>query len=143
VVTLWVGGLWIVGYVVVPALFAELPAQRMLAGALAGSVFSRMAWVGLACAVYLLVNELARHRASLLRSRAFWVVVAMSLLNLAGHFGLQPVLSDLKAQAHPLEIMLSPLRDQFALWHGVSSVLYLVQSLLGVGLVMLRPWSPR
>jgi hypothetical protein len=32
------------------------------------------------------------------------------------------------------------LRDRFATWHGVSSILYLVQSVLGLWLVV---WSGR
>ncbi len=34
--------------------------------------------------------------------------------------------------------MESALRDRFATWHGVSSALYLVQSLLGIVLVVLQ-----
>jgi hypothetical protein len=33
--------------------------------------------------------------------------------------------------------MESAMRDRFATWHGVSSVLYLVQSLFGIVLVLL------
>jgi hypothetical protein len=33
--------------------------------------------------------------------------------------------------------MESVLRDRFAAWHGVSSVLYIIQSLLGAALVVL------
>lgn len=139
----WVGGLWIVGYVVVPALFAELPGQRMLAGALAAAIFSRMAWVGIACALFLLLYILVVRRTGAVRSGALWIVLAMLGLTLAGNFGLQPILADIKAQAYPLDVMQSPMRSQFALWHGVSSGLYLVQSLLGVGLILVPPWSSR
>jgi hypothetical protein len=46
----------------------------------------------------------------------------------------------LKLDALPREVMESVLRDRFATWHGVSSILYLVQSLLGLWLVV---WSSR
>ena len=52
--TLWVGGLWTIGYLVVPTLFAAL-ADRQLAAMLAGKLFVLIGWVGLACAAYLLV----------------------------------------------------------------------------------------
>jgi hypothetical protein len=42
----------------------------------------------------------------------------------------------MKADAWPREVMSSVLRDRFATWHGVSSVLYLVQSVLGIVLVL-------
>ena len=53
--------------------------------------------------------------------------------------GWQP-LAQLKADALPREVMESVLRDRFATWHGISSILYLVQSLLGLCLVV---WSAR
>ena len=72
--TLWVGGLWTIGYVVAPTLFSTL-ADRQL-----------------------------------------------------------------KADALPREVMESVLRDRFVTWHGISSILYLMQSLLGLWLVV---WSNR
>jgi len=51
--TLWVGGLWAIGYIVAPALFANLE-DRALAGTLAGVMFNIIAWVGLACGSLLL-----------------------------------------------------------------------------------------
>ena len=53
-------------------------------------------------------------------------------------FGIQPLLAQLKADALPREVMESVLRSRFATWHGVSSILYLVQSLLGLVLVIGR-----
>lgn len=136
-VTLWAGGLWIVGFVVAPLLFSRL-GDRALAGLMAGKLFSVMAWIGIACAVYLIVYRLARHGAGCLRQGFFWTVVAMLLLVLAGEFGVQPVMAALRAQALPKEVMESVLRDRFMTWHGVASVLYVVQSLLGVALVVLH-----
>ena len=51
--TLWVGGLWTIGYIVAPALFANLE-DRALAGTLAGVMFEIVAYVGMFCAVLLL-----------------------------------------------------------------------------------------
>ena len=44
--TLWVGGLWAIGYLVAPTLFATL-ADRQLAAMLAGKLFILIGWVGL------------------------------------------------------------------------------------------------
>src|SRR3972149_5657994 len=57
--TLWVGGMWVTGYVVAPVLFATL-SDRTLAGLVAGRLFSLIAWVGMACAADLLIVRLAR-----------------------------------------------------------------------------------
>ena len=65
----------------------------------------------------------------------FWLLVLMLLLTAVSLFGVQPLLAQLKADALPREVMESVLRNRFAAWHGVSSILYLVQTLLGLLLV--------
>jgi len=89
------------------------------------------------------VFRLARQGFSAMKQALFWVVVLMAVLALAGHFGVQPILASLKAQALPREVMESVLRDRFATWHGVASILYLIESLLAVALVLLAARSPR
>jgi uncharacterized membrane protein len=133
--TLWVGGLWVIGYLVAPTLFATLSNDRQTAGLLAGRLFESMAWVGLACAVYLLLFVLLRLGTTALRRWNFWLLLLMLLLTAVSLFGVQPLLAQLKADALPREVMESVLRNRFAVWHGVSSVLYLVQTLLGLLLV--------
>lgn len=136
-VALWVGGLFATGYLAAPVLFSQI-ADRSLAGAVAGAMFSVMAWVGLACGTYLLLYVLAGKGWRAVQSGVFWIVVLMLALTVAGHFGVQPILAQLKADALPRQVMESALRDRFSTWHGVSSALYLVQSLLGIALVILQ-----
>lgn len=133
-ITLWVGGQWAIGYIVAPTLFAKLGAT--LAGTLAGQLFAVMAWVGIGCAAYLLLYLLSQRGAGAFKSSVFWLVLVMLLLTLAGHFGVQPILAQLKLDALPREVMDSLLRDRFATWHGVSSALYLFQSMLGLVLIL-------
>lgn len=131
---LWVGGLWAVGYLAAPTLFYSLD-DRVLAGMLAGKMFGHIAWVGLVCGVWLLVFRIARLGGSSLKQGFFWIVLTMLLLSLAQQFGIQPVLQQLKDQAMPKDVMESLFRDRFAAWHGVSSAVYLIQSLLGLAAV--------
>lgn len=138
-ITLWVGGLWAVGYMAAPVLFASL-GDRQLAGLVAGKLFALIGWVGLASAAWLVVFLIARWGAQVFRRGVFWLVVVMVLLTAASQFGIQPLMAQLKLDAMPREVMESVLRDRFATWHGVSSILYLVQSMLGWWLVM---WSGR
>jgi len=135
-ITLWVGGLWAIGYMAAPVLFASL-GDRHLAGMVAGKLFALIAWVGLGCAVYLLVFLVVRWRGGIFGRSAFWLVLLMTLLAAVSLFGIQPLMAQLKADALPREVMESVLRDRFATWHGVSSILYLMQSLLGLWLVIL------
>jgi uncharacterized membrane protein len=134
-VTLWVGGMWMLGYVVAPALFKVLP-DRQLAGMMAGQLFTLLAYIGICCALYLLVYQLNQHGRAALLQRTFRITVAMLLLVLAGQFLIQPILAGLKVQALPQDVMHSAFATQFNAWHGVSAVLYLVQSLLGIALVI-------
>ena len=136
-VALWVGGLLAMGYLVAPLLFSKL-ADRSLAGSVAGTMFSAMALVGLACGSYLLLYVLAGKGWRAIQSGVFWIVLLMLALTAAGHFGVQPILAQLKADALPRQVMESALRDRFSTWHGVSSALYLVQSLLGVALAVMQ-----
>jgi MFS family permease len=136
-VTVWVGGLLAIGYLAAPVLFSQL-ADRSVAGAVAGAMFSMIAWVGLACGTYLILFVLAGKGWRAVQSGVFWIVLLMLALTVAGHFGIQPILAQLKADALPRQVMESALRDRFSTWHGVSSALYLVQSLLGIALVILQ-----
>ena len=110
--------------------------NNALAGMLAGRFFSVMAYVGIACAIFLLVHRLASFGASALKQAFFWVTLVMLILTVGSHFGIQPVLQSLKDQAMPKEVMESMFRSRFVAWHGVSSVVYLIQSLLGLVLVL-------
>ena len=138
-ITLWVGGMWAIGYMAAPVLFSSL-GDRQLAGMIAGKLFALIGWVGLACAAYLLIFLFVRWGGRFFKSAVFWLVLVMGLMVVASQFGIQPLMAQLKSDALPREVMVSVLRDRFATWHGVSSILYLVQSMLGLWLVV---WSKR
>lgn len=133
-VTLWVGGLWAIGYLAAPTLFYHLD-DRMLAGALAGRLFTWVALLGMVCGLWLLLYRLSRFGAAALKQGFFWLALAMLLMTLAQYFGIQPVLQQLKDQAMPQDVMQSLFRDRFRTWHGISSIVYLIESLLGLLLV--------
>lgn len=131
---LWIGGVWAIGYVAAPILFASL-GDKQLAGMLAGKLFEAMAWIGIAAATYLLIYRIARDGGAALKTLFFWMAAAMLALTLTGLFGIQPIMQSLKDQAMPHAVMESVFADRFARWHGVSSILYLIQSALGLLLV--------
>ncbi len=133
-ITLWVGGLFAIGYLAAPVLFYQLE-DRALAGVLAGRMFSLIAYVGMACGAYLLLHRLVRHGGASLKQAFFWIALIMLLLALGQRFGIQPIMEGLKVQALPQDVMNSLFRSRFQTWHGISSAVYLVQSLLGLALV--------
>lgn len=134
-VSAWAGGMWAIGYLAVPMLFYSLP-DRMLAGALAGQMFTGMAYTGLVCGLYLLVYGYWQSGKKVLTQRVYWVVIALILLIMVEQFGLQPQMAELKTQALPLDVMHSGLAGRFRMLHGIASILYLVQSLLALALVL-------
>jgi hypothetical protein len=88
------------------------------------------------CGAYLLVYRLATSGRAALRQKLFWVIAAMLLITLLSQFGFQPLMAELKAQALPLEVTQSEFANRFRMWHGISSIAYLLQSLLGAALVV-------
>ena len=134
VITLWVGALWTTGlsaYV----LFDSLQ-DKQLAGSLAGKLFTLVSYIGMSSGFYLLIQRLLDYGTSALKPSFFWAVLGMLLLVLAGQFGIQPILAQLKADAMPADVMHSIFAERFGKWHGVASVAYLVECLLGFVLVL-------
>ena len=134
-ITAWVGSLWAIGYLAVPVLFHAQP-DRQLAGMLAGQMFVVLGYLGLVCGLYLLGFYLSQSGRAVIRQPLFRVVSSMLLISLLIQFGIQPVMSALKAQALPLDIMHSDLYGRFKMLHGISSIAYLIESLLGAFLVI-------
>ena len=133
--TAWVGSLWAIGYLAVPVLFSAQP-DRQLAGMLAGQMFTLVAYVGMVCGAFLLIQRVSEFGQAALRQSLFWVVAVMLLAALVIQFGIQPIMADLKAQALPLDVMHGAQAGRFKMLHGMSSMIYLTQSLLGAFLAI-------
>lgn len=132
ITTLWVGALWAIGYLAVPLLFAHLD-DRLLAGALAGRMFTALSYVGLVAGLALLVTIVLRREANWRRSRLAMVIL-MLVMVVIGEFVIQPIMTELKL----LGLVAGSVQAaSFAVWHGVASILYLINSLLGLLLVVL------
>lgn len=135
-VTLWVGGIWTIGYVVAPTLFSSL-SDPVLAGTIAGRLFRIEAWFSLGSVVVLTCLVMAaRHDFSHKQHKAcLLLLLGMLFCTLIGFFALSPMMASLREMAGPDGVMLSEARPRFAVLHGISGGLYLVKSLLGVALV--------
>jgi len=132
--TLWVGGLWTTGYLVAPMLFQVLD-DRRLAGEIAGRMFSTMNYLGLACGMLLLLAVMYQTGRNWARTWQLWVLLAMLLLVSVGELVLQPLIHALKAATPGGFIPGSAAAARFGMLHGVSSLLFLTTSLLGLALV--------
>lgn len=134
IITLWVGALWMTGFSAY-LLFDTLQDKQM-AGRLAGRLFLVVSYIGMASAFYLLIQRLVEFGTAALKQSYFWAAFVMLLLVLAGHFGIQPLLAQLKTNAMPNDVMHSVFASRFSTWHGVASVAYVVECLLGFVLVL-------
>jgi hypothetical protein len=134
VITLWVGGLWITG-LTASVLFDTIN-DRQLAGSVAGQLFEMVSYIGIASGLFLLGQCLVEHGLKSLKQPYVRIISVMLLLILIGYFGIQAHLAQLKADAYPVDVMQSSYASQFAAWHGVSGVIYLIECLLGVALVI-------
>jgi hypothetical protein len=132
VLTLWVGGLWISGYLVAPTLFSMLN-DRQLAGLLAGQIFQSMNYIGLFAGGYLLVSTLVRAGNNSFRQWRIWVLISMLILIIIAAFVIQPMMQELKTQGISEGTIQA---KEFGRLHGLSSILFLINSILGLLLVI-------
>ncbi len=127
--TLWVGGMWTVGYVVAPTLFGVLD-DRQMAGMIAGNLFTTMSYIGLVCGGLLFLGNTYR---SGVKDKTNYVLLLMLVLIGIGQFVIQPMMVELKAEGL---VAGSVAAANFGKLHGVSSVLFLITSIAGLILVI-------
>lgn len=137
--TIWVGGMWTVGYLVAPTLFAVLD-DRVLAGTIAGHLFSVMSYVGLASGGLLLLSLAMTSGKQLFQQWRGPVMVGMLAIICIGQFVLQPQMAALRDAG-----LSGTNASAFARLHGTAQVLFLIASLGGLALVMfgVRPQATR
>ncbi len=127
--TLWVGGMWVTGYLVAPVLFNML--DRQTAGEVAGRLFTVMSYIGIGCALILLLDAMTGSLPVWKQLRA-WLILVMVVVIVIGQWYLQPMMVELKMQG--LDQMAN--KAQFGRLHGISQVLFMTNSLLGLVLVV-------
>ncbi|HEY1999341.1 DUF4149 domain-containing protein [Paraburkholderia sp.] len=136
----WVGSLLTIGYAVAPVLFMSL--DRIAAGAVAAQLFRIEGVLGVVCGVLLLVlaNVLIRRGHEAYR-RLRWLIAGMLICVLLGYFALQPFMNAIRMAAleSGTDVAHSANAARFGVLHGVSSLFYLVESLLAIALVWKLP----
>ena len=121
-ITLWVGGMWMVGFVVTPTLF-QLIDDRALAGTVAGQLFSITAYIGLVSGVLLLLNVLLYSSLRFYKNWRLWILIGV------GQFVITPMMAEIRMAG-----MLVADKAQFDLLHRSASTLFMITS--GAGLVL-------
>ena len=113
VAALWWISLSLIGFLVVPMLFAHLPTPAM-AGAMAAKLFGVQTWLSSSCGLLLLVisrSNQALAPVTIARAAIIFIVSAM-LLALLAEFAIAPRILA---------------RENLRLWHSVGSAMYVLQ----------------
>jgi len=117
---LWVAALWssslgLIGFLVVPLLFARLPTPAM-AGNMAAGLFQAQTWISLLCGLVLLLSARSNRPTPLaLRSSTVYMFITAGML--------LAFLSEFAVAPHIVA------RDNLRLWHGIGSAMFALQFL--------------
>lgn len=134
---LWVGSYIAIGFLVVPLLFSTL-GDRHVAGFVAAGLFRIEAYSSVFLSTFLMVmaNHLVRQGLNHYRFIR-WILLGMLACSVAAAFILIPWMNSLRDQALNLGLSVreSSYAELFLKLHSVSSVLYMIEAVLGLGLV--------
>lgn len=135
VAVLWVGSLWALGYIAAPAAFATF--ESIDAGRMVSALLARQGWLSIGCALALAgLIRASRDLDALAKRRLMLIVLAMLACALTMFVGLQPAMAHLRVMAGPAGIRASGDWTLFAVMHGVSQLLHVLESLLGAWLLV-------
>ncbi len=112
----WVAALWccslgLIGFLVVPMLFAHLPTPA-LAGSMAAKLFQAQTWLSLVCGLVLLMSTRSRRAPMVLAPQVLLLVMGGMLLTLLSEFAVAP---------HIVA------RENLRLWHSIGSIMFVLQ----------------
>lgn len=134
---LWVGSILTVGYLVAPTIFGTLT-DRQVAGMVAGSIFKVEAYLStIVCIALMVLANLLVTRGLTQYKVIRLILLGMLLCSVVASFVFIPWMNTLRDQAllNGMPVMLSPSADLFGKLHGASSIVFMIQSALGLYLV--------
>ncbi len=126
--TLWIGGMWVIGVMAAPILFGNV--DKAVAGMLAGKLFHTIGWVGIVAGIYLAIWWIWADGLRAFRSGRLWLVVGMLACTLVNQFAVFPIIASFKPAVS--NVTEGVFGGGLSSWHTISSLIYLVQSVLGV-----------
>ena len=133
-IALWVGSLWWM-IVVANVIFEKVPTSY-LAGLIAVQLFEYLSYFSLVVLTFVMFRLFKGEGWRVVKNSLFWISLFILFIVLMNLFGIKSFLEALKIQALPKEVMESIFADRFSLWHGISSIAYLIHSLLATFLML-------
>ena len=134
ITSIWVGSLWSM-LMVTSVLFNKIPSSY-IAGALAADMFKFLNYFGLFASTIIIFVGFRSYGMGVIKRAFFWITLLILALVMISFFGIHPLLETLKVEALPREVMESMFADRYSSWHGIASVAYLLQCVLGVLLLI-------
>ena len=116
-------------------LFEKIPSSY-IAGNLAADMFQFMNYFGFGSVIFIILTNFKLNRFKFLKESVFWILLLITSLILLNYFGIQPLLDSFKVDALPKEVMESVFADRFSTWHGIASISYLIECILGILLIL-------
>lgn len=135
--SLWLGAQIGFGYIVAPIVFGFDGMDKAVAGSIAGSLFHASNWLGLLAwgVVFVACGQQSPWSQNSQKSVRKWIVALLILL-IVNEFGIAPLIAALKSgETHWLSVLYHG-ADAFKVWHGVSSIIHVMQTVLGLGLAV-------
>ncbi|ATD65077.1 DUF4149 domain-containing protein [Neisseria weixii] len=128
---IWLGMQMMAGYIAAPVLFEILP--KLQAGAIAGELFNVVSCTGLV--VWALVYFAGKRVAAAhnIRSINGKLIAALWLGLAVNQFLVTPVIEAHKTQT--TNWLLSLTGGSFGMWHGISSLIYMICAILALVLI--------
>ncbi len=128
---IWLGMQVMAGYVAAPVLFKSLP--KLQAGAIAGELFNVVSYAGLV--IWALVYFVGKRAAAVRNVQSInGKLIAVLWLGLAANqFLVTPVIEAHKTQT--TNWLLSLTGGSFGMWHGISSLIYMICAILALVLI--------
>ncbi len=139
----WLGTQLCSGYIVAPVLFSHL--DKMTAGAIAGQIFHIVSYLGIASMLLLLTVLKLSHHTAFFKQVRVKIALAILVLVSINEWLITPIIEALKKhQTHAIDDLLfaslkqsQAIGSSFGIWHGVSSSIFLLVSVLGVVLALM------
>lgn len=128
---IWLGMQVMAGYVAAPVLFKSLP--KLQAGVIAGELFNVVSYAGLV--IWALVYFVGKRAAAVRNVQSInGKLIAVLWLGLAANqFLVTPVIEAHKTQT--TNWLLSLTGGSFGMWHGISSLIYMICAILALVLI--------
>lgn len=128
----WAGSLWFAGFFAAPVLFSSID-NRMLAGDIAGQFFAAVNWAGLVIVALIFIRQ-CKQVERLFRD---WGMIALMVIWLILVVLLCVITPEMQSIKEITEWRLNPeLSARFGMFHGLSSVLYMLNSALVLFLIV-------